>query len=104
MEKFIFKNSIGKQIEIAYSGNYLLDTYDGLTAAEVIPTTSRGYSQNGYTLISSNLGARTITIHFYIYGVISYKRHLKERMFNQIVAFFIGRRALNGRSVVCCPV
>lgn len=68
MEKFIFKNSIGKQIEIAYSGNYLLDTYDGLTAAEVIPTTSRGYSQNGYTLISSNLGARTITIHFYIYG------------------------------------
>ena len=37
-------------------------------------------------------------------GVISYKRHLKERMFNQIVAFFIGRRALNDRSVVCCPV
>ena len=37
-------------------------------------------------------------------GVISYKRHLKERMFNQNVAFFIGRRALNDRSVVCCPV
>ena len=68
MEKFTYLNSIGKQIEIAYGGNYLLDTYDGLTAAEVIPATVRGYNQNGYTLSSTNLGARTITLHFYIFG------------------------------------
>ena len=37
-------------------------------------------------------------------GVIYYMRHLEERKLRQRIAFFDGRRALNDRFVVCCPV
>lgn len=37
-------------------------------------------------------------------GVIYYMRLLEERKLRQRIAFFDGRRALNDRFVVCCPV
>jgi len=68
MEKFTYKNALGNTITIDYSGNYVIDSYDGLTASEIIPITSSGYKQNGATYISTNLGIRIINITF---GVIA---------------------------------
>lgn len=68
MEQFIYKNALGSTITIDYTGNYLIDSYDGLTASEIIPITTSGYKQNGSTYISSNLGIRVINLTF---GVIA---------------------------------
>lgn len=64
MEQFIYKNSLGNSITIDYTSNYLIDSYDGLTASEIIPITTSGYRQNGATYITSNLGIRIINLNF----------------------------------------
>lgn len=84
MERFTYTNAYGQTISIGYEGNFLLDTYDGLTAAETIPVTTRGYNQNGYTLLSSNLGARVITIHFYVFGSDMNDFYSKRRTIAQV--------------------
>lgn len=68
MERLTFTNSLGKSITLDYSGDYILDSYDGLTATEIIPVSTRGYRQNGYTRVSTNLGSRYININFYVYA------------------------------------
>ena len=68
MESFVYKNSLGNSITIDYTGNYIIDGYDGLTASEIIPITTSGYRQNGATYITSNLGIRIINLNF---GVIA---------------------------------
>ena len=68
MERLTFTNSFGKSITLDYSNDYIIDSYDGLTAAEIIPVSTRGYRQNGYTRINTSLGSRYININFYVYA------------------------------------
>jgi hypothetical protein len=68
MEKFVYKNKLGKTITIDYAGNYMLDSYGGLTASEILPITTTGYKQNGSTFISTNLGIRIISIKFGVFA------------------------------------
>lgn len=68
MEKFIYKNTKGQAITIQYGGSYILESYDGLAAAEVIPIISKGYRQHGNSLNDVNLGTRIINIYFYIHA------------------------------------
>lgn len=68
MESFKFINSIGKSITLDYTSDYIIESYDGLTASEIIPVTTRGYRQDGYTRVNTNLGSRYISINFYVYA------------------------------------
>lgn len=64
MERFVYTNSRGKSIVFDYAGDYLIDSYDGLTSADIEPITIKGYNQNGYTLGGITFGARHININF----------------------------------------
>lgn len=68
MEKFKYTNSLGNSITLDYTSDYIIKEYDGLTASEIIPTNTRGYRQNGYSRISTNIGSRIISITFYVYA------------------------------------
>lgn len=68
MEKLTYINSAGKSITFDYTGDYIIDSYDGLTASEILAVTTRGYRQNGYSRINTNLGSRYININFYVYA------------------------------------
>lgn len=81
MESFKFINSSGKSITLDYTSDYIIESYDGLTASEIIPVSTRGYRQNGYTRVNTNLGSRYININFYIYA-------------ESMVAFYEKRRKL----------
>lgn len=69
MESFTYINPTGDYIIIAYNNPQIkLLGYDGLTAPEIMPETTQGYNQNGYSLKKNKLGSRYITIDFLIYG------------------------------------
>lgn len=89
MEKFEYTNSKGQSITIEYGGNYILESYDGLAAAEVIPISARGYRQNGYSLAHTSLGIRIINIYFYIHtntmGCFYKKRKYLSAVFNPLL-------------------
>ena len=68
MEKFTYTNNLGNSITLDYTSDYIIKEYDGLTASEIIPTTTRGYRQNGYSRINTNLGSRIISITFFVYA------------------------------------
>lgn len=85
MEKFVYKNSLGRTITIDYAGNYMLDSYDGLTASEILPITTTGYKQNGSTFISTNLGIRMIELKFGIFANSALDMYTKRR---EIVGVF----------------
>ena len=68
MESFKFINSNGKSITLDYTSDYIIESYDGLTASEIIPVSTRGYRQDGYTRVNTNLGSRYININFYVYA------------------------------------
>lgn len=64
MEQFTYINPNNAQIVFDYKGNYLIESYDGLTSAELEPITIKGYNQQGYKLGNMLFGARYITINF----------------------------------------
>lgn len=64
MERFIYTNASGGSATIGYNDEYVLLEYEGLTAAEVVPTMTQGYRQLGYTLDNIGWGTRVITIRF----------------------------------------
>lgn len=47
MEKITFTNSLGNTLTFDYTGEYILDGFTGMDAAEVIPATATGYKQHG---------------------------------------------------------
>jgi len=67
MEKFEFRNSKGDKITMDYSGSYIIDSYDGLTAAEITPLTNQGFNQQGLSYQKSLYGARLINLYFYVH-------------------------------------
>ena len=89
MEKFIYTNTRGKSVTFDYSGDYLIDSYDGLTSTDIEPVTIKGYNQNGYTLGGLTLGARHINFNFLmrantIDGLYTKRRELAE-VFNPLL-------------------
>lgn len=89
MEKFIYRNPMGQSITIQYGGTYILDSYDGLSAAEIIPITTKGYRQNGITLNHTSLGTRIINIYFYVHtdSMLTFyeKRRYLAALFNPLL-------------------
>lgn len=67
MEKFEWKNAQGKKLTFDYSGKCLIDSYSGLTAADIQPVNIKGYRQHGYTLEYITFGSRIISINFLIH-------------------------------------
>lgn len=89
MEQFIYTNPVGNSITIDYRGDYLIDSYDGLTAADIEPITVKGYNQNGYTLSGLTYGARHINLNFLmkarnIEGIYQKRRELAS-LFNPLL-------------------
>lgn len=87
MEQFIYKNSRGNSITLAYhNSDYIIKDYDGLTASEIIPITTSGYMQIGNTFITNKLGTRLINISFYVVGNgiadLYEKRRYLDKVFN----------------------
>lgn len=66
MEQFRYTNSKGVSITFNYTGDYLIDGYSGLSAAEVSPITRSGYLQNGVSLFGVNMGIRIINLSFFV--------------------------------------
>lgn len=65
MERFTFTNKYGSSISIGYNNaDSTLLEYDGLTTAEVLPITYKGYRQNGNTVSHIGMGVRIIEIKF----------------------------------------
>lgn len=97
MEQFIFKNSRGNSITIDQNNNsqYILQSYDGLTASEIIPITTSGYNQIGNTFIGNKLGVRLINISFYVYGDSMVDFYEKRRNLAKIFNPTIGEAVLN---------
>ena len=94
MEKFIYKNAKGQAITIQYGGSYILESYDGLAAAEVIPITSKGYRQHGNKLNYVNLGTRLINIYFYIHAEDMADFYAKRRNLSVIFNPLLGEGEL----------
>lgn len=73
MERFTFQKT-GSSTVLTFSSNpanfgtsqyeYLLADVSGLTEAEIIIPTVRGYQQNGYTMQGVNAGSRIVNITF----------------------------------------
>ena len=90
MERFVFTNSAGDFIEISYTHeDNILKGYDGLTAAEVLPETAQGYNQQGYSLQRTRLGARYVTLEFYLRACdiesFYYRRKRLAQVFNPLL-------------------
>lgn len=109
MEKFIYTNPAGKSITFDYSGDYLIETYDGLTSAELEPITIKGYSQNGYKLGNMLFGARYITIYFDMIGKTAEDIYMKRAALGSILNPILGEGILTytndsvSRSIRCIP-
>lgn len=89
MEKFTFTNAKGDSIIIEYGTEYILKEYNGLSEAEIIATSSRGYQQIGRTLNETNMGIRIIDLKFYIstttMALLYEKRRLLSKYFNPLL-------------------
>lgn len=94
MEKFIYTNPRGQSITIQYGGSYILESYDGLAAAEVVPISSRGYKQNGYSLAHTSLGTRIINIYFYVQANTMEDFYEKRRYLSAVFNPLLGEGTL----------
>lgn len=94
MEKFIYRNPRGQAITLRYGGSYILDSYDGLTAAEVIPISTKGYRQHGSTHKHTMLGTRIINIFFYLYADSMAAFYEKRRYLAQVFNPLLGEGVL----------
>ena len=65
MERFTFTNKYGSSVSIGYNdADFTLLEYEGLTTAEVLPVTFRGYRQHGDSVSHLGIGVRIVTISF----------------------------------------
>lgn len=109
MEKFQFTNAIGGTVILDYDGSFLIDSYDGLTAAEILPITIQGYQQNGYKMTNINYGMRAININFYVHGTSMADLYEKRRMIASVFNPLLGYGVLTytndyiSKSITCIP-
>jgi len=94
MEKFEFKNSKGDRITFDYVSDYRIESYDGLSSAELIPTTSQGYNQHGTTLHKIKYGARIINLYFLVYDATMEGFYNKRRSLSSIFNPLLGEGTL----------
>lgn len=108
MERVIYRSSAGS-IEIGYDGAYLLEGYDGLTAADIEPIVSHGYGQNGYTLGGIFYGERHINLNILLTasnaGSLYNRRCELARVFNPLagVGVLTYENDYLARSISCIP-
>lgn len=109
MENFIYTNPRGKKIELNYDGDYLIDSYDGLTNAAIEPITIKGYRQNGYTLNGLTYGSRLINITFYLCGRNAEDLYKKRAELSSVFNPLLGEGLLTytndytSKSIRCIP-
>lgn len=109
MEQFIYTNPSGKSITIDYKGEFLIDSYDGLTSAEIEPITIKGYKQNGYTLSGISYGARNINLNFLMRAKNAEELYKKRRTLAQVFNPLLGQGTLTytnnyiSKSIKCVP-
>lgn len=109
MEKFVYTNPIGNTITLDYSGSYLIDSYDGLTAADIEPITIKGYNQNGYTLCNLNYGLRHINLNFLMTASSAEEFYQKRKELASIFNPLLGEGVLTytnnylSKSIRCYP-
>lgn len=85
MEKLVFTNSANESITLDYSGDFILDSWAGMGAAEVIPITTKGYRQNGYGYNGLTLGMRIIPINIRYAGDYYRKKRIIDKIFNPLL-------------------
>jgi len=109
MEKFEFRNAIGGTVTFDYDGSFIIDSYDGLTSAEILPTTIQGYKQNGYKMTNISFGMRAINLNFYVYGTSMADLYEKRRMLATVFNPLLGYGVLTytndyiSKSITCIP-
>jgi hypothetical protein len=109
MEQFVFKNALGASITITddISTHYHIETYDGLTAAEIIPIYSTGYNQIGNSFWGNKMGVRIISITFSVLGTTMLDLYTKRRYLNNIFNPLLGQGVLTytndlwSKSITC---
>lgn len=94
MEKFIYTNKMGQSLTIEYGGNYILESYDGLANTEIIPISTKGYTQHGNTLNRTMLGIRIISIYFYLHEDSMANFYEKRRYLSQVFNPLLGEGKL----------
>lgn len=94
MEKFIYTNPKGASITIEYGAEYILESYEGLAAAEIIPITTRGHGQNGVALNHTFLGTRIISIYFYVFADSMTSFYTKRRTLSSVFNPMMGEGTL----------
>ena len=109
MEKFIFRNAAGQEATLDYDGEFMIDSYEGLTSADVNPVTIQGYKQNGMTMNSITYGARIIYINFYVVAKNMNELYEKRRRLASVFNPLLGNGVLTytnnfiSKSITCIP-
>lgn len=85
MERMTFVNAAGDRVDLGYTGDFLLYDWLGMGAAEVLPITSKGYRQHGYTYQGMTLGSRIITLGVRYTGDYYAKKRRLEQAFNPML-------------------
>lgn len=94
MEQFKYTNSKGESITFDYSGDYLINSYSGLTAAEVIPITRSGYLQNGVSMFGVNMGIRIISLSFFIHSTSMAQTYERRNQLAKVFNPLLGQGVL----------
>lgn len=104
MELFTYTNPKGDKVyfgyynpnpaEIADNRFFLLDSYDGLTAADIEPISYKGFAQQGYTLGAVSYGARYININFINHGLDIKDQYRRRRYLAQVFNPLLGQGTL----------
>lgn len=94
MEKFVFTNTKGESIVFDYRGDNLIDSYTGVSAADVEPVNTKGYMQNGYTVENITLGQRVISINFLLHKKTIEELYAARRYLSRVLNPTLGQGTL----------
>lgn len=94
MEQFTYTNQRGDTLTFNYTGDYLIDSYSGLSGADIIPIVRSGYLQNGVSLFGVNMGIRIITLSFFIHSNSMAQTYERRNQLAQVFNPLLGQGTL----------
>lgn len=105
MEKITFTNSLGNTLTFNYTGEYILDGFTGMDAAEVMPATASGYKQHGQTVNDVMLGIRVMTLHILLFGNLDQKKRELDKLFNPLfgAGTLVYTNSFQSKMIKCIP-
>lgn len=110
MQRVVYKiGDYSVKFDYALDNPYILESIEGLTAADIEVNSARGYAQNGYTLQDVGYGTRHLNITFIIVGNSRADLYEKRAFLSQVFNPLLGVGELtytndaNTRAIYCMP-